>query len=37
MNDQRRTTRDIDAALHPADVIKAVARIEHWLARREAT
>jgi hypothetical protein len=25
MNDQRRTTRDIDAALHPADVIKAVA------------
>ncbi len=25
MNDQRRTTRDIDAALHPADVVKAAA------------
>lgn len=25
MNDQRRATRDIDAALHPADVVKATA------------
>jgi len=25
MNDQRRATRDIDAALHPADVVKAAA------------
>jgi hypothetical protein len=25
MNDQRRTTRDIDAALHPADAVKAAA------------
>lgn len=25
MNDQRGTTRDIDAALHPADVVKAAA------------